>query len=734
MPIACPTRVAGVGAITPLGVGALALVEGLRAGRCAIAPPRRLRISGVLPRPLAEVDLVTPAEGDRALYLAARAGEEALLDAGWGTSELDDARTLLVVASTKAGIDVGAGILEGRVAPRHAASALLFTLGPRLAETLNLKGPVRTVSLACASGLVAIGFARRALDRGEFDRALVVGTDSASGFVYRGFSSLQALDPEGARPFDAHRAGLTVGEGAAAVALERGPGELEIAGYGASNDANHITGPARDGRGLARALEVALSEAGEAASAIAFGVLHGTGTRYNDAMEGVAYARVFGPRAFPALSVKGSIGHLMGAAGLVNLVVAIESLRSGLCPPNVGLRVRDPEIPLDIVSFEPRAIRGATAITSASGFGGVNAAVVLRLAEGSTSASAGTRTPSRRPLEPGPASPSEPRWAPSPSSRPGLEPADLAAEQNVEAAAPRSWRRADPPELREARGRSAGGGPALVTAFVDLPPDRPRLVRTLGLRSSRRFDDFCVFTVAAVDAALEAAGLSVASLASVPHALVLGTALGCLESDHAFYLREIEPERHDPSPRIFAYTLPNIGLGEAAIRHRLIGEHLVVSAGRASGLAALAEAADLVARGNCEVVLALVIDAVGAGAGRLLHGTPGVRPRSAAFVVERSHQAEARGARPLARIAGRALPKALEPDLRRPAALEASSPPVSPGTAVGSSSEDLGATGVSAVIRLLLDGRPGNVTVRCPTGYAATLEVEPSGVISPRGR
>ncbi len=354
------TRVAGLGAVTAFGVGVRPLFDGLLAGRSGLRRSQGDAPSGRVP-------LEVPEARSRAVEFARLAAEEAAEEAGWTDEERSGA--LLVVATTKGALDRAER--TGAVADR-----LLASFSAELAEALGHRGPRVTSSLACASGLAALGHAARSLDSGAADRAWVVAADAITQFVARGFASLGALDPAGARPFDRRRAGLSLGEGAAAVALDRRCRGLELAGYGASNDAHHLTGPARDGAGLVRALEAALAVAELPARSVGLGVLHGTATRYNDQMEGIAYARVFGPRAVPALSTKGAVGHAMAAAGLLNVVVAVRALESGVAPPSVGLVEPDPEIPLDLL-LSPRPTSARWAVCSASGFGGVNAAVVL---------------------------------------------------------------------------------------------------------------------------------------------------------------------------------------------------------------------------------------------------------------------------------------------------------------------------------------------------------------------
>lgn len=380
-----PVRITGLGAISALGEGVESLWSGLCAARIGLAPSRRLRMPerpelAVGEAPALGGELDAEAAG-RVVPLARCAAREALEQSGWGAPLDGEAaeRTALIVASTKGSIGLAQRVLEQRSPAEALHDFPLFALARQLARELRVRGPVQTISVACASGTVALGHALRLLRAGRAERALVVGADALSEFVVRGFAALRAVASVRARPFDAERDGLSVGEGAAAVALERGSGPAlaRLAGYGASNDANHMTGPARDGAGLSRALHAALSDAGCAAGAIDAVSAHGTGTRYNDAMEGRAYVELLVDRRPPVNGIKGAIGHTMGAAGVLEAVLCTRALRAGAWPPTPGLTQPDPSIALDLVRDAPREGDYRTVVSSSSGFSGINAAVVL---------------------------------------------------------------------------------------------------------------------------------------------------------------------------------------------------------------------------------------------------------------------------------------------------------------------------------------------------------------------
>lgn len=697
-------RITGIGARTALG-DFDATFEGLCAGRSALAPARWVRPLGPpedTRAPVGEVALSTAPDEDRALALGVAAAEDAMTAAGWTAAERASQDTVLIVATTKAGLDTGCAALEGLAPPPAALKALLSTFAPRLAAALGLRGPKQCMSLACASGLVAIGAAQAWLQRGTARRVLVVGADALSPFLYRGFRSLGAMDPNGARPFDADRAGLSAGEAGVAVTLELARDGIEVEGYGGGADANHITGPARDGRGLVAALQGALTEAGfeldgdrVVAPEIGFGILHGTATRYNDGMEGVAYGRVFGREDLPAISIKGAVGHTMGASGLLNLAVAARALETGRCPPSVGLEHPDPELGLDLVR-ELREIRTERAITSASGFAGVNAAVLLR--RPATRELGGLENPSRAEfgrLEN--RSPAEFGGLENPSHA-GLGGLENRARPELGGLENRS-----PAEFRGLENRPRRRARLVARALVQEP--REALVAEVGARAARRWDDLCLYGVVAAERALAQVGWAAEGpeLSSRRTGWSLGTALGSFESDFAFY----QPELDAPNPRLFAYTLPNIVLGEVAIRCGARGDSVVLALGRASALGALADAAARIELGTWDRAVVLGVDGVGPGVRTLLTDDAALGSAGVAWVLEvdapSSDPASARAGAPalsghIASVPERAL------TLLRP--------------------EPLGLGGVEALEHRLRESRSGAIRVECPSGQAALVELD----------
>jgi len=241
------------------------------------------------------------------------------------------------------------------------------------------------VNAACASSTVGLALGAQKIASGEQSSVLVCGADLASRFVHMGFSALKALTATAARPFDVNRDGLVLGDGACALLLtdeqtadENGFEKLaEIDGWGISNDANHITGPARDGIGLILAIQQSLKMAEMDAEQVQAFCAHGTATQYNDGMELTAIETLFSERRFPVFSVKGAIGHSLGAAGGIEMALSALALKEKLVLPTVGLSQPE-ERAEGRVSDKAQLFAGENILTTNSGFGGVNAALMLK--------------------------------------------------------------------------------------------------------------------------------------------------------------------------------------------------------------------------------------------------------------------------------------------------------------------------------------------------------------------
>lgn len=287
-----------------------------------------------------------------------------------------------MLATTKANIEALERISENRPcsdsAQRHLQGNLL---AEDLAKESGAHGAVQCVSTACVSGLIAIQQGAKIIQRGEADAVFVVGVDCLSEFVVAGFTALKAIDPIGCRPFDKDRGGLSPGEAGAAIVLVRedlAPDcKIKIRGWGGSNDANHLTGPSRDGSGLVQAIRAALNSAKLSPSEIDYVNAHGTGTPYNDAMESMALKTIFGEACPPFSGLKGMLGHTLGAAGVVETIACALAMRENFLPGTPRLNLPADGVPKNILR-EPRfGARAKNILKLNTGFGGTNGALIL---------------------------------------------------------------------------------------------------------------------------------------------------------------------------------------------------------------------------------------------------------------------------------------------------------------------------------------------------------------------
>ena len=256
-------------------------------------------------------------------------------------------------------------------------------------QRLGIENRGMELNATCASTTVALAIGVEMIEQEEYSSVLICAADIVSRFTFTGFAALRALSPTTCRPFDADRDGLSLGD-AAATMLLAGPATIaehdyapqaRLTGWGIANDANHITGPARDGCGLIAAIRAALARAGLSTEDIEAWCAHGTGTVYNDAMELTALERVFGQKRFPIFSVKGAIGHTLGAAGALETAVCIRALQERTVPATAGLRLPE-ERGTGRVSAEHQSFAGNNILTTNSGFSGINAALVVEVPAG----------------------------------------------------------------------------------------------------------------------------------------------------------------------------------------------------------------------------------------------------------------------------------------------------------------------------------------------------------------
>lgn len=393
----------GIGAVSPLGVGARTLHERWSAGvsgivdgegACADFDPRELLSAKEARR------------ADRFTQLAIVACEEALLDAGWqpGSAEglpYDPSRVGCVLGTGIGGIHTlvdGQDTLREKGPERVPPLSVPLMMANAGAAAISLRhglcGPSFAVSTACASGADAIGAAMRMLRAGEVDAVIAGGSEAGLTPLARAaFGALDALSSSGiSRPFDARRDGFVMGEGAAVMVLEREDAASKrgarvlgaLRGYGATSDAHHITAPREDGSGQAQAMERAMADAGVSPEQIDYVNAHGTSTPLNDSAETRAIKRALGDHAMsvPVSSTKSAIGHLLGAAGAVEAVATLLALRDRIAPPTLGYEQAEDGLDLDYVPGAARPLalgeqRPALALSNSFGFGGHNTVLCL---------------------------------------------------------------------------------------------------------------------------------------------------------------------------------------------------------------------------------------------------------------------------------------------------------------------------------------------------------------------
>ena len=284
-----------------------------------------------------------------------------------------DKRTALIVCSTKGNIhllDEGSQVSHDRLSLPGSAAAVARHFG-------FLHTPM-VISNACISGLLGLITGMRLIRAGVYENVVVAGADVITKFILSGFNSFQALSPGYCRPFDRDRDGINLGEGAATVVLssrQEYKQGIGLRGGAVSNDANHISGPSRTGKELSQAIDAALRDGARSATDIGFISAHGTATPYNDEMEAKAIT-LAGLQHVPVNSLKGYYGHTLGAAGLIETIITLQSMREGVVIPSRGFENNGVTTPLNVCSsllYTPLD----NCLKTASGFGGCNAAVVL---------------------------------------------------------------------------------------------------------------------------------------------------------------------------------------------------------------------------------------------------------------------------------------------------------------------------------------------------------------------
>jgi 3-oxoacyl-[acyl-carrier-protein] synthase II len=408
--------ITGIGAVTPVGLDRESTWRALVGGTSGVGPITAFDATGATVRIAAEVTGFDPAtvldtkrlrRTARFTQFAIAAAREAADHAGLVVDRdetgqgVRPGRVGVVINAAVAGFDTVEQATRSLLAPRptrlspyFVASSLTNMPACEVAIDLGVHGPVTASALACASGVYAVVEARRLIASGEADVVLCGGTDAAiTPAMFAGLTTMGALstrndDPQAAsRPFDADRDGFVFGEGAVVLVLEsadhaaaRGATPLaRLDGGALTADAFHVSAPAPDARYAATAISTALERAGTAPEDVDYVCAHGTSTKANDRSETRAIRTAFGEAAdgLAVSSPKSMVGHLIGAAGALGVMVCALAIRDGVVPPTINLDTPDPECDLDYVAKVSRALPVRTAVTNAFGFGGQNCVAVL---------------------------------------------------------------------------------------------------------------------------------------------------------------------------------------------------------------------------------------------------------------------------------------------------------------------------------------------------------------------
>ena len=407
--------ITGMGLICGSGNTKEEVWSNLLAGRSGVGPVTRFDISGFPVRFASEVKNFDPLKFiekkevkkmDPFIHYAVAASQEAMDDSGLRVTDEDSTRFGTYLGS---GIG-GFGVIErehekylkggpGKISPFFIPAAIVNLAAGQVSIRFGLKGPNSATCTACSSGAHAVGDSFKIIQRGDADAMLCGGAEAAiTPMGVGGFAAMRALstrneDPEHAsRPFDLDRDGFVIGEGAGVLVLEelehaRARGAkiyAEMAGYGMSSDAFHITQPSENGDGAVRVMTNAIKDAGVEPQAVDYINAHGTSTFYNDKLETLAIKRVFGDSAYsiPVSSTKSMMGHLLGAAGGVEAGVIALALHDQIMPPTANYEKPDPDCDLDYVPNVSRRRPMQYALSNSFGFGGTNAALLMKRYDG----------------------------------------------------------------------------------------------------------------------------------------------------------------------------------------------------------------------------------------------------------------------------------------------------------------------------------------------------------------
>ncbi|MCP4629447.1 MAG: 3-oxoacyl-ACP synthase [bacterium] len=544
-----------MGIISSLGNGISNTRDAIQKSLTGIRPLTLFPTASNQPLPVGEIaDLIENDDPPRTHQLARLAADQAMADA----KKAPDAVVM--------GVTTGGMLTTENLLKKNARDPKLFrrhatgSVAEDIARRYRCTGPALTVSTACSSGAVAIIIALEMLRSGSFKRVLAGGADSLCRLTYYGFNSLQLIDPDGARPFDQNRRGMSVGEGAAMlllVANEPDHAVAEVLGAGLSCDAYHPATPHPRGLGAMAAMQAAIEDAGISVADIDYLNLHGTGTLDNDISEARAMDTLYDRQKPLMSSVKGAFGHSLAAAGAIEAVVSAISISSSLVPANVGCRRPDPDLNLDPV-MQPSQRPIKTVLSNSFGFGGNNAAIVL--------GACGKPGPDRTPAE--------------------TRPMTILGNACLTGTG-----RTGRTMRAVAKGEACAG-------MLDLQ----EISANLSAGRVRRLKRFPRLALSLAVAAHENSGAG-----DTPAAVFLGTGWGALSETSDFLNRLFETDEQFPSPIDFVGSVHNAAAGQIAMQLQATGANITMTGGDYSFEQSLM-AADLVSGNMREGFLVIGAD------------------------------------------------------------------------------------------------------------------------------
>ncbi len=609
IPVPCPrplpAAITGMGAFTPFGQGVGRFIEAVFQGRHGFgtitvfeAGKHRTSVGAQAPDP-PQTLWKRPAAGmlSRADRFALAAAREALQQAGLLDPERDQVfepkRTGVIVGTAAGGILGLEAFFRKRASgepvssPRSLLSSFaLSSLAANLAKAFDLQGPRLTTATVCSSSALALAAGRELIESGRVDRILVVGSESLSEVTHAGFNTLRSVAPDRCRPFDLHRRGLILGEGAGAVVMEsveaarfRGAEPIGfLAGCGITTDIHHFTAPQPQGDAVARAMEAALREGGVEAAEVGHINAHGTGTRLNDRAEARGIRRLFGSLApeLPVFSIKSIIGHQLGAAGILEAIVTLAVLQSGRVPRAAGLETPDPECDLCHSTGEVPERPLQYGLSNSLAFGGSDVSLLFSR----NAVTAGTE------------------------GKPAGKEFSVPVITGMGVVSPLGIGRRDFAEALH-RGqtglRDLGFLGSEWSSLQGGVIDNRRLKECVPSAQRRRMNRPATFLFAAFREALEDAGM-LRDFGTAKSAVTYGSAYGCSGSVHAFYSGLLEDGPALGSPHEFSLSVTNSPPSLITQIFELTSPVWVFVADEASWDISLHWACDLIQGGRAEVV------------------------------------------------------------------------------------------------------------------------------------